>query len=147
MKKKIIIGVVNLILLSGCSGMKADLGIHKGKLTECPKTPNCVNSQAVDGEHAIEPIQYAGVRQDVRDRLLQILEAEKRAKIIINQDDYMRVEFASSLFGFVDDVEFYFLEKQAGETVIHIRSASRVGYSDFGVNRKRVEQIRSRLNK
>jgi len=57
----------------------------------------------------------------------------------------MRVEFTSALFRFVDDVEFYFMKKQADTTIIHIRSASRIGYSDLGVNRKRIEKIRNKF--
>jgi uncharacterized protein (DUF1499 family) len=124
-----------------------DLGINKGKLLPCPKTPNCVNSQAVDEKHYIQSIRYAGTRQQARARLLQILASEKRTKMLTTQKNYIRATFTSALFRFVDDVEFYFPEKQAGETVIHIRSASRVGYSDLGANRKRIERIRSKFNK
>jgi uncharacterized protein (DUF1499 family) len=111
----------------------------------CPKTPNCVNSQAADEEHYIKPIHFTGTQQEAKGRLLKILESEKRAKILTAHENYIRVEFTSTLFRFVDDVEFYFPKKQATETVIHIRSASRVGYSDLGANRKRIEKIRSKF--
>ena len=124
-----------------------NLGINNGELTPCPKTPNCVNSQADAEKHYIQPIHYAGTQQEAHDRLLQILESEKRTKILTAQENYIRVEFTSALFRFVDDVEFYFPEEQADETVIHIRSASRVGYSDLGANRKRIERIRSKFYK
>ena len=147
MNKQILVILVSLILLTGCSGTMPDLGINNGELTPCPKTPNCVNSQADAEKHYIQPIHYAGTQQDAQDRLLQILESEKRTKILTAQENYIRVEFTSSLFRFVDDVEFYFPEEQADETVIHIRSASRVGYSDLGANRKRIEGIRSKFYK
>ncbi len=147
MKKQIIVGLVSLILLTGCVGTMPDLGINNGELTPCPKTPNCVNSQAVGEKQYIQPIRYAGTRRAARARLLQTLESEKRIKILTAQENYIRVEFTSALFRFVDDVEFYFPEEQAGETVIHIRSASRVGYSDLGANRKRIERIRSKFYK
>ena len=147
MKKQIIVGLVSLLLLTGCAGTMPDLGINNGELTPCPKTPNCVNSQAVGEKHYIQPIRYAGTRQELRARLLQILESEKRTNILTAQENYIRAEFTSALFRFVDDVEFYFPEEQAGETVIHIRSASRIGYSDLGANRKRIEWIRSKFNK
>ena len=134
-----------LIMLTGCSGAKPDLGVNNGELMPCPKTPNCVNSQAADEEHYIEPIHFSGTQQEAKGRLLKIFESEERTKILTVQENYIRVEFASALFGFVDDVEFYFPEKQAAGTVIHIRSASRVGYSDLGVNRKRIEKIRSKF--
>jgi uncharacterized protein (DUF1499 family) len=124
-----------------------DLGINNGELMPCPKTPNCVNSQAVGEKQYIQPIPYTETRQDARARLLQILKSEKRTKILTVQKNYIRVAFSSALFRFVDDVEFYFPEAQAVETVIHIRSASRVGYSDLGANRKRIERIRSKFYK
>ena len=145
MYKRILVFLVNLILLTGCSGTMPDLGIKNSKLAPCPKTPNCVSSQAHDEEHYIQPIIYSGTQQEAHDRLLQIIEAEKRTNILTDQEDYIRVEFTSALFRFVDDVEFYFPQEKADETVIHIRSASRVGSSDLGVNRKRMERIRSKF--
>lgn len=113
----------------------------------CPETPNCVNSQAADEKHYIQPIHDTGTRQGAKSRLLQILESEKQTKILTAQENYIRVEFTSALFRFVDDVEFYFPAEQVDKKVIHVRSASRVGYSDLGVNRKRIEQIRTKFNK
>lgn len=147
MKKQILVGLVSLILLTGCAETMPDLGINNGELTPCPKTPNCVNSQAVGEKQYIQPIRYAGTQQEARARLLQILDSLKRTKILTAQENYIRAEFTSALFRFVDDVEFYFPEEQAGETVIHIRSASRIGYSDLGANRKRIERIRSEFYK
>jgi uncharacterized protein (DUF1499 family) len=123
------------------------LGIDDSKLMPCPKTPNCVNSQAHDEKHYIEPINYSGARQAAHDRLLQIIRSEKRTEILIDQEDYIRVEFTSALFRFVDDVEFYFPKENADDKVIHVRSASRVGSSDLGANRKRIERIRSEFYK
>jgi uncharacterized protein (DUF1499 family) len=145
MKKTNIVVMLSLMMLTGCSGSKPDLGVNNGELMPCPKTPNCVNSQAANEEHYIEPIHFSGTQQEAKGLLLKILESEKRTKILTVQENYIRVEFASTLFGFVDDVEFYFPEKQGAETVIHIRSASRIGYSDFGANRKRIEKIRSKF--
>lgn len=142
MKKQMIAGLANLVFLTGCVGSVPDLGINNGKLAPCPKTPNCVNSQAVGEKHYIQPIHYTGTREEARARLLQILGSQKRAKILTAQENYIRAEFTSALFRFVDDVEFYFPEEPSGETVIHIRSASRIGYSDLGANRKRIERIR-----
>ena len=76
---------------------------------------------------------------------MEIVKEWKHAKIIVAQKNYIRVEFISNVFRFVDDVEFYFPETKEKEIIIHIRSASRIGHSDFGVNRKRIEQIRSKL--
>ena len=142
---KIPVILIFFVLLTGCSGTMPTLGVNNGELAPCPKTPNCVSSQADDKEHFIEPIIFAGSQQQAHDRLLQVIESEKRTKIITDQQDYIRVEFTSALFRFVDDVEFYFPEMNADETVIHTRSASRVGTSDLGVNRKRIERIRSKF--
>jgi uncharacterized protein (DUF1499 family) len=147
MNKQILVVLVILILLTGCSGTMPNLGINNNELAPCPESPNCVSSQAHDEKHYIEPINFAGTQQEAHDRLLQILESEKRTKMLTVQENYIRVEFTSVLFRFVDDVEFYFPEEQAEETVIHIRSASRVGYSDLGANRKRIERIRSEFYK
>jgi len=145
MIKKVQIVLISLIILTGCSGKMPELGINNGRLMECPKTPNCLNSQAKDDEHFIQPILFIGTPQDAQIRLLKILNEWKRTKIIVAQDNYIRAEFVSKVFRFVDDVEFYFPETETKEIAIHIRSASRVGHSDFGVNRKRIEQIRSNL--
>ena len=147
MYKKILVVLINLTLLMGCSGTMPNLGVSNSKLTPCPKTPNCVSSQAQDKEHYIEPIKFEGTQQEAHDRLLQIIESEKRTKILTEQESYIRVEFTSALFRFVDDVEFYFPNQKTGETIIHVRSASRVGRSDLGVNRKRIERIRSEFQK
>ena len=147
MNKRILVVLVNLILLTGCSGTMPKLGIDDSKLMPCPKTPNCVSSQAHDEKHYIEPINYSGARQAAHDRLLQIIRSEKRTEILTDQEDYIRVEFTSALFRFVDDVEFYFPKESAGDKVIHVRSASRIGNSDLGANRKRIERIRSEFYK
>jgi len=147
LNKQIAVGLVNLILLTGCVGAVPDLGIKNGELASCPKTPNCVNSQAVGEKQYIQPILYSGTREDARARLLQVLGSQRRAKILTAQENYIRAEFTSALFRFVDDVEFYFPKEKSGESVIHIRSASRIGYSDLGANRKRIERIRSEFLK
>ena len=147
MYKQVPVVLINLVLLLGCSGTMPDLGTNDSMLTPCPKTPNCVSSQAHDEKHYIEPLIYSGTQQDAHDRLLQILESEKRTEILTDQENYIRVEFTSAVFRFVDDVEFYFPKEKADETVIHVRSASRVGSSDLGANRKRIERIRSKFHK
>ena len=118
-----------------------DLGINNGQLKSCPDTPNCVCSQAPadDTEHAIAAFSYSGSAKAAIERLKQIIEGMERSKINQVSDDYLYAEFSSKLMGFVDDVEFYALP---GESVIHTRSAARLGKSDLGVNRKRTEEIR-----
>lgn len=119
-----------------------NLGVHEGNLTPCPASPNCVVSQDADANHVISPISYNGDRGTAQQKLLQVLSVVSRTKIVEQTDNYIRAESASRIMGFVDDVEFYFPE---AEKVIQIRSASRLGESDLGVNRRRLEQIRLAL--
>ncbi len=119
------------------------LGIENGQLMECPTTPNCVHSQAIDKEHFIEPIHITGTPLEAKKHILNILKELKSSKIKIVEDNYLRAEFTSSVFRFVDDVEFYFPDTGSEQGIIHVRSASRIGHSDLGVNRKRIEQIRT----
>jgi uncharacterized protein (DUF1499 family) len=119
-----------------------NLGLHDGRLSPCPSTPNCVASQNADTIHEITPIPYHGDRDTVRETLLKVLAVVPRTTLIEQQPDYLRVEYTSRLLGFVDDGEFYL---PADEKMIHLRSASRLGESDLGVNRRRLEQIRLAL--
>lgn len=121
------------------AGEAPELGIQEGHLSACPSSPNCVVSQEADEDHQIEPITYTGDRDRARDLLVKVLGVVPRTEIVAQTDDYIRVESSSRLMGFVDDAEFYFPE---GESVIHMRSAARLGESDLGVNRRRLEQIR-----
>ncbi|MFQ3219845.1 MAG: hypothetical protein ACI8R9_002293 [Paraglaciecola sp.] len=131
------------IFLTGCAGTMSKLGIENGQLRACPSTPNCVNSQAKDKEHFIEPIVITNSPSEAKDHILHILKEFKQSKVKVVEDNYIRAEFTSSILRFVDDVEFYFPDTKEG--IIHVRSASRIGYSDLGVNRKRIEQIRSKI--
>jgi uncharacterized protein (DUF1499 family) len=122
-----------------------NLGIHDGKLAACPSTPNCVNSQAPasDAEHAIAPIEFGGKGSLRMDDLKLILKDTPRTNIIIEaNNNYLYAEFSSKLMGFVDDVEFYIDDPSK---TIQVRSASRLGESDLGVNRQRIEEIRTKL--
>ncbi len=120
-----------------------NLGVTTGKLAPCPSSPNCVSSQAIesDQEHRVGAIAYKSSATALAN-LKSVIEGMERTKIIDATDDYLYVEFTSGLMGFVDDVEFY-LDQDAG--VLQVRSASRLGESDLGVNRKRVEEIRSKF--
>ena len=116
------------------------LGAHEGRLAACPSTPNCVSSQATDAGHAIEPLTYGTSLADAKARLKRVVGEMPRTRLISETDGYLHFEFTTRIMRFVDDVEFY-VDDAAKR--IHVRSASRVGRSDFGVNRKRVEQIRA----
>ena len=110
----------------------------------CPDSPNCVSTlaPAQDSRHAIDPYRYSKARSDAKVVLKAIIGGLPRTKLVEEEDGYLHYEFTSLLLRFVDDVEFLFDEASKR---IHFRSASRVGYGDFGVNRRRMEHIRSRL--
>ena len=145
MNKHIQIVIISLILLTGCAETMSKLGIENGQLKECPTTPNCVNSQAKDKKHFIEPILFTGSPLEAKKHILNIFKELKRSKIKVVEDNYIRAEFTSRVFRFVDDVEFYFPDTKSKKRIIHVRSASRIGHSDLGMNRKRIEQIRSKF--
>ena len=138
----IIIFTSNFIFSSSAIAVTSDLGIHNGYLSSCPESPNCVVSQDGDATHAIAPISYHTDLATARETLLKVLSVVPRTTIIQQTDNYILAEAKSRIFGFVDDVEFYFPEN---EPVIQMRSASRLGESDLGVNRRRLEQIRLAL--
>jgi uncharacterized protein (DUF1499 family) len=108
-------------------------------LPPCPSTPNCVSTQATKRLHAIAPISYRGSAAAALERIVSIVASMPRATIVQRTPTSLRAEFRSRLFGFVDDVMF---ELDDAKKLIHFRSASRVGRSDLGVNRKRMETIR-----
>jgi uncharacterized protein (DUF1499 family) len=136
-----VLGLALLTALGACGGNPPDnLGVSGGRLAPCPASPNCVSSQATDQEHRVEPLPLLGSPAETRSHLLAVLAAEPRVRMVEQQDSYLRAEFTSKLLRFVDDVEFLI-----GPEVVHVRSASRLGYSDLGVNRKRVEALRQKL--
>ena len=132
-----------IISLSSClilfAPASAAIDLNNGQLSPCPASPNCVVSQNGDSDHEIEAIAYQGDRQAAKESLLKVLSVVPRTEVVEQTDDYIHAESTSRIFKFVDDVEFYFPQ---AEKIIQVRSASRVGESDLGVNRRRIEQIR-----
>jgi len=119
------------------------LGVSNGALAPCPATPNCVSSQAQDEAHGIAPLHYDDSSDVAFRQVKAILQSQPHAELVKVGDRYLYAEFTSNLMGFVDDVEFYL---DPGEKVIQVRSASRLGESDLGVNRQRIETIRAALS-
>jgi len=141
--KRLFFVIIGCIMTVSCAGKRPDnLGISSGRLTDCPSKPNCVSSQAPDENHSIAPFSYEGSREAAFNRLKKVVASFERTTIVEESKDYLRIECASAIMGYVDDVEFYFPEENA----IQVRSASRLGYSDLGGNRKRVEQLRKLFN-
>ncbi|PKG37766.1 DUF1499 domain-containing protein [Psychromonas sp. Urea-02u-13] len=153
MKKHVSILLLSSVLLAGCSGTSPTLGISDGQLKACPESPNCVSSQATDKQHAIAPIVFNGSAKQAQMQLLSVINTWDRSKVIVVKEDYIRVEFTSAIMRFIDDVEFYFPAvsmakdntEKTEKTVIQVRSASRLGESDLGVNRERIEKITEQL--
>jgi uncharacterized protein (DUF1499 family) len=112
-------------------------------LLPCPDSPNCVSSQAKDEKHRMDPIIYTGTMEQAKQRLLMVIASMKRTRILEDRGEYIHAVFTSLIFRFKDDVDFVFDDQKK---LLHFRSASRVGYSDLGVNRKRMEEIRKRFD-
>lgn len=136
-------GLVVALMLGGCAGGSPSVhpGLSEGRLRSCPDSPNCVSSQAAVVSQQVEALRYTGDTRQAQRRLLAVLNGMERVRIQQADPTYIHAEFSSALWGFVDDVEFQF--EPSG--VIQMRSASRTGYYDFGVNRARIETIRTRF--
>ncbi len=142
----IVLGVGGVVAMNALSNAPKGVGVPPNplaspRLTPCPGSPNCVSTDAADTEHAIEPLPLAETQQ----RTIELLSASVRelpgSRSVLTKDNYMHFEVRSPWLGFVDDVEFLIDEE---ENVVQVRSASRIGRKDFGVNRRRVEEIRKR---
>ncbi len=116
-------------------------GLDEGHLKACPDSPNCVCSQfPSDSSHYIEP--FSDPTGQNWEKLRQLLKCWPRTQLVVDEPSYMHATVHSAVFEFIDDVEFL---KDPSQPLIQVRSAARVGYKDFGVNRKRVEEIRQAL--
>jgi uncharacterized protein (DUF1499 family) len=138
----ILLTLISSLILPGATWAASSLGVDNGHLSSCPASDNCVVSQNADEKHAIDPIPYHVDRNAAREILLKVIGVVPRTEIVEQTDNYIHALSKSRIFQFVDDVEFYL---PPNESVIHLRSASRVGESDLGVNRRRAEQIRLAL--
>jgi uncharacterized protein (DUF1499 family) len=145
--KRTVKGVMGMgilsILLTACAGERpANLGAKDGRLAACTASPNCVSSQADDERHRIAPLAFNGDPDAAFTRLKQVLARRKDTTVIEEQAGYLRVELRTTFF--VDDGEFLLDPERA---VIHVRSASRLGYSDLGKNHSRMEEIREQFDR
>ena len=134
-----IVMLLGLAMLSFNSGTPPTLGVAEGKLAPCLTSPNCVSTQTESEAHQLPPVSWSGGREDAVARIKEVVGRDfPRARLIDEGPGYLRFEFRSLIFRFVDDVEFY-IEEAAAE--IHFRSASRVGHSDLGANKSRMQKI------
>jgi len=137
--------ILACFVFTGCSGSRpVYLGQINNELRPCPESPNCVSSQAdqEDETHYIAPLTFSPETSptEAQKSLVSIIESNPQAQIVVKSPEYIYSEYTSDLMGFVDDVEFLIQD-----TVIHVRSASRLGYRDFDANRERIENLRSEL--
>lgn len=128
------------VVLPGCASLTGEAGLVDGRLRACPPAPHCVSSLATDERHRVEPFQLADPQQGWT-RLVAAVRASERTTIVAADDRYVHAEVASPWRVYADDLE---LLRGEGDR-IDVRSTSRVGYYDFGVNRDRVEALRRRL--
>ena len=117
-------------------------GQHRRRPAACPKSPNCVSTNAQDPSQAMPPLQYRLSEEQLRLYLRSIIDAYGRSRVVYEEQFYFRAEFRSAWLGFIDDVEFFI---DPDSKTLHFRSASRKGYWDLGGNRQRMEIITRRL--
>ena len=143
----ILIGIVLVtglyfVYLSILSRKQPELGLQDGMLSICPATPNCVCSEYPDSPGYISPLQFTIPDNEAVKRIKKALQT-MGGNIIGERAGYIHAIFESRLFRFIDDVE---LRMDAERQLIHFRSASRVGHSDFGANKKRIDRLRLLFN-
>lgn len=139
---KRLVGLIGVLI--ACCGSAGAENMNQLSISGCPGSPNCVSSQSRDPAHYVSPLQLEVSPELAWEKLKLVLREEQGLAIVAEEREawYLRIEATSRVFRFVDDVEFQIVP---AEKVVHVRSASRVGYWDFGVNRRRVDRIRERL--
>ena len=129
------------LLLSGCAATGTDN--MTDRLKPCPASPNCVCSDDDGMLHNIAPLKVSEDIASTWQTLVEILQQDKQFTVLTNDTNrYLRGEARTSILRFVDDVEF---QARPDEGVIAMRSASRLGFSDLGANRRRMERLRATL--
>lgn len=118
-----------------------ELGLQDGRLLPCPESPNCVCSLATDEEHGIKALPMHGDAEATMAALKEVIAEMPRTKLLEQAPNYLRFQFTSALMRYKDDLELHLVP---AEGLVHVRSASRLGHSDLGANRKRVEELRER---
>lgn len=138
-----LISLVILYLWWENSRFPKNLGVHNGHLAPCPNRPSCVSSESKEERHFVPPLSTAGVENPMEE-LIKILLNKEKATLVKENPSYLHVEFRSPIFNFVDDAEFYYDKER---DLIEVRSVARVGYYDFDVNKKRIEEIQREFQK
>lgn len=144
------VGIVLFIarkpLIERASPMPTDLGVtEEGQLKACPNSPNCVSTQSDENDklHYIAPLTFDASVDAVQAALLDIVQAMPRSTLITNEANYLHFELRSALMGYVDDLEIYI---DADNSVVHMRSAARLGQGDLGANRNYLKSVQEKFN-
>lgn len=138
----IIIGLIALAALNMAiqnNRMPKNLGVTEGRLAPMPKSPNAVSSQTESAEKKVDALSFDGDLESSRGKVLDVLRTLGNAVVMTEENNYIHAVFITPTMKYRDDVEFYFDES---DSLIHYRSASRIGYGDMGLNRERYEKIR-----
>ena len=142
----VLLGIALLICLLmialSATSRHTTVGLLEGRLRPCPQKPNCVCSEDKDSTGWVEPLTFHGSPARAWERLVAVI-ADMGGRIQQQDEQYIWATFTTRVFRFVDDVEFRMVPE---EGIVHLRSASRVGHSDLGVNGRRVEELRSRFS-
>ena len=139
----IVAGILLLVVVLAVnknSAVPSTLGVKEGALAPLPDSPNAVSSQTDQVDKRVDPFPYSGTLEETKALVKNAAAEFGASQILVEKPDYLHLVFTVPFIPFKDDVEFFFSEK---DRVVHYRSASRVGYSDLGVNRKRYERLRS----
>jgi len=129
--------------LISCSHSSQRLGLDSGHLQPCPESPNCVSSEATVAAQRVAPFELQKPAPHAWEELKATVSTLPRTQIKTATDDYLHAECRSAVFGFIDDLE---LQLRPQQQQVAVRSAARLGYYDFGVNRKRIEELRRHLH-
>ena len=133
----VVLGITSFMFFA--TSKDREVGLVNGALRPCPNSPNCVSSESREDSSKCEPLHFQGSADDAMAKLKTVVQ-ELGGLIKQDQGGYLWAVFTSRIFRFKDDVEFRLVEE---ENLIHVRSASRVGYSDLGVNRSRINRLRA----
>ena len=133
-----------MALFSFSAEKPGNLGVRSGRLSPCPCAPNCVSTDADDIDHNVAAFELALPAAQGWTAVCAFVRGMRRTWVITQTDEYLHAECRSAVFGFVDDLE---LHLRTTQSKVGVRSAARLGYSDFGVNRKRVESLRMALRR
>lgn len=124
--------------INASSSPQTPLGVHNGSLAPCPDSPNCASSTTDKPAARVNPLPFHGSAPESQARLKALVASLPNTRLVQESPGYLHFEFRTRICRFVDDVEFLLAEDTR---VIHVRSASRLGYSDLGTNRRRIEAI------